>query len=66
MLHELETILHEYYGVAAIHAEDNFKKDYGLTSFDFVNLICLMEERFQMEFDEKDYVRLNTVSDLMT
>ncbi len=65
MLHKLETIMKSYYGVETLHVSDNFKRDYGLTSFDFVNLICLIEEEFQMEFDEKDYVSLNTVADLI-
>lgn len=65
MLHKLEEIMNEYYGVKELHPSDNFKKDYGLTSFDFINLICLLEERFSIEFDEKDYIRLNTVEELI-
>lgn len=65
MIHELENVMRQHYGIEKLRLEDNFKKDYGLTSFDFVNLICLIEEKFHMEFEEKDYRSLNTVEDLI-
>ena len=34
--------------------------------FDFVNLICLIEDKYGVELEEKKYRSLNTVQDLIT
>ena len=39
--------------------------NYGLTSFDFINLICIIEKKYNVELDEKDYKNMNTVDDLI-
>lgn len=65
MIAALKKLMKENYGIKQINDDDNFKKDYGLTSFDFVNLICLIEEEYHIEIDEKDYRSLNTVSELI-
>ena len=46
--------------------ESNFKTDFGLTSFDFVSLICVIEEKYGVELDEEKYRSLNTVQELIT
>ena len=40
MLNDFRKIMKKYYGIEGIELNSNFKKDFELTSFDFVNLIC--------------------------
>lgn len=57
--------LKDNYGIDHIEMSTNFKKDLGLDSFDFVNLICAIEERYDVELEEDKYRRLNTIEELM-
>lgn len=66
MLDDFRTIMKELYGIDNMELSSNFKTDFGLTSFDFVNLICLIEEKYDVELEEKQYRSLNTVEDLIT
>ena len=43
----------------------NFKKELGLTSFDFVNLICVIEEKYNVELEEERYRRISTIEELV-
>lgn len=65
MIETLKKIMKENYRIENISPEANFKKDFGLSSFDFINLICLLEEQFHIEIEEKDYRSLNTVAELI-
>ncbi len=65
MIEKLKSILKSEYGIENIKGNMNFKKDFGLSSFDFVNLICLLEEEFKIEIDENEYRKLNTVDELI-
>ena len=65
MLDDFSKIMKEYYGVDTVKLSSNFKTDFGLNSFDFVNLICLIEEKYDVELEEKEYRSLNTVEDLI-
>ncbi len=64
MLNELKKILRENYNVNEVELDSNFKKDFGLNSFDFMNLICLIEEKYGFVMEE-EYLSLNTVGDLI-
>ena len=66
MLNDLKEIMKENYEIDSVELKSNFKTDFGLTSFDFVNLICLIEDKYGVELDEKKYRSLNTVEDLIT
>ena len=66
MFSDLKKIMKEYYEIDNIELTANFKKDFGLTSFDFINLICLIEEKYGIELDDKVYRHLNTVEELVT
>jgi len=66
MLNEFREIMKEIYEIDNVELKSNFKTDFGLTSFDFVNLICLIEDKYGVELDEKKYRSLNTVQDLIT
>ena len=65
MLNDFRKILKEYYEIDNVELDSNFKVDFGLTSFDFINLICMIEEKYNVELDENDYKDLNTVGDLI-
>lgn len=66
MLNDFREIMKEFYEIDNVELKSNFKTDFGLTSFDFVNLICLIEEKYGVELEEKKYRSLNTVQDLIT
>lgn len=66
MFEEFKKIMKEVYEVDNVELESNFKTDFGLTSFDFVSLICVIEEKYGVELDEEKYRSLNTVQELIT
>ncbi|MBR3769780.1 MAG: hypothetical protein IKL06_04540 [Lachnospiraceae bacterium] len=65
MLNDFRAIMKEYYGVNGVELESDFKKDFDLNSFDFVNLICIIEEKYGVEIEESKYRELNTVKELI-
>ena len=65
MLNDFKKIMKETYEIDNVELDSNFKTDFVLTSFDFVNLICLIEEEYGIELDEKVYRYLNTVGELI-
>ncbi|MCL2873380.1 MAG: acyl carrier protein [Defluviitaleaceae bacterium] len=65
MFNEFKEILKTNYEVTNVEQCSNFKKDFGLTSFDFINLICLIEEKYGVVIEEEHYLSLNTVGDLI-
>lgn len=65
MLNDFKELMRDYFDVSNVTLQSNFKKDFGLTSFDFVNLICIIEDKYEVELEEKDYRELNTVEDLI-
>ena len=66
MFEEFKKIMKEIYEVDNVELESNFKTDFGLTSFDVVRLICVIEEKYGVELDEEKYRSLNTVQELIT
>lgn len=65
MLSQLKTLLKKNYNIEDIRTETNIKTDLGLTSFDFINLIALIEDTFGVEIEEEKYHSINTVGDLI-
>ena len=65
MLNELREIMKTHYGITEVEPTSNFKKDFNLTSFDFINLICLIEEKYAVIIDEEYYLSLQTIDDLI-
>ena len=65
MLKEIKEIMYDYYEITDINLDSNFKTDFGLTSFDFVNLMGLIEDKYDVVLEEKDYRKLNTIRDLI-
>ena len=65
MLNDFKKIMKKLYGIDNIELTSNFKKDFGLTSYDFINLICLIEQKYKVEIEEEAYKDLNTVEELI-
>lgn len=65
MFEEIKKILCEEYGIEHIEPSSDLRKDLGLTSFDFANLICMMEERFSIEIDTEKYREIVTAEDFV-
>ena len=65
MLNDFREIMKEIYEIDNIELNSNFKVDFGLSSFDFVNLMCLIEEKYNVELDEKRYRSINTVKEMI-
>ncbi len=65
MLEQLRELLKKNYAIDTISEETNIKTDLGLTSFDFINLIAMIEDAFDVELDEEKYHTIRTVGDLI-
>lgn len=65
MLDEFRQILKDNYQITNVELTSNFKTDFELTSFDFINLICIIEDKYNIEIDEKEYRNLNTIKELI-
>ena len=65
MLNDFREIMKEIYEIDNVELNSNFKVDFGLSSFDFVNLMCLIEERYNVELDEKRYRSINSVKEMI-
>lgn len=65
MFNKIKKILKENYQIEDVRLDSNFKKDFDLTSFDYVNLICLIEDEIGVEIDVTKYRTLNTIGDLV-
>lgn len=65
MLDQLRALFKKNYHIDNIDESTNLKNDLGLTSFDFINLIAILEDTFHIEFDEEKYHSINTVGDLI-
>ena len=64
MIHEIAVLLREEYGITNLDPEANIQKDLGLSSFDLMNLVCLVEEKFGVRLEEDRYLSMNTVREL--
>ncbi len=65
MLDQLKKLLKKNYNIDDITIETNIKTDLGFTSFDFINLIALIEDTFDVELEEEKIHSINTVGDLI-
>lgn len=65
MFEKLEQMLKENYGISNIEPDMKFKTDLGLSSFDFITLLCFVENEYGIELEEDKYHTFNTVEDLV-
>ena len=64
MLEEIKKILKDEYQITEVTEQTGFKKELGLSSFDFMNLICIFEEKYGIELDEEKYRSMTTIGEL--
>lgn len=65
MFERIKELLRVEYDIQELNLSMNIKKDLGLTSFDFANLICILEDEFDIEIDEEQYRNIETVEDFV-
>ena len=65
MFEELKEIICEYVDVEAeeIREDSRFVEDLGFNSYDFMSMIGEIEERLEVEVDEREVVNVKTVKD---
>lgn len=67
MLEELREIICQYVDVDAdkITEDARFMEDLGFNSFDFMSLVGEVEEKYDIEVEEREVVQIRTVKDAM-
>lgn len=67
MLMEIINIIKENFSPIIEVTEDTaIKTDLNLDSFEIINLICILENKYKIEINEMDIVSLITVNDICT
>ena len=64
MLEELKKIICEYVDVKPenIKEDSRFIEDLGFTSYDFMSLVGELEDKYDIEVNERDVVNVKTVA----
>lgn len=67
MLDELKELICQYVDVEEdkITEDARFMEDLGFNSFDFMSLVGEVEEKFDIEVEEREVVQIRTVKDAM-
>lgn len=65
MLNELKEIICEYVEAdpEAITENSRFVEDLGFNSYDFMSMVGELEDRYDIEVDERDVIQVKTVGD---
>ena len=67
MFEELKEIICQYVEVDEdkITEDSRFMEDLGFNSFDFMTLVGEVEEKYDIEVEERDVVQIKTIKDAM-
>lgn len=67
MLEKLEKIIREQTGddTIVITRDSILLSDLGMNSFDLINLVCVLEDEFNVEISDRDVGNFKTVGDVM-
>ena len=67
MLEEFRELICQYVDVdpEQVNEDSRFMEDLGFNSFDFMSLVGEVEEKFDVEVEERDVVQIRTVKDAM-
>lgn len=67
MIKRLEKIFVDYMGIEniEINRETNIKNDLGLNSFDLAQLVCNVEDEFDVEIPDSEMKNIKTVGDVV-
>lgn len=65
MLEELREVICNYVDVEPedIQEDSRFVEDLGFTSYDFMSMVGELEERYDVEVDEREVVNITTVEE---
>ncbi len=65
MLEELKEVICEYVDVKPenISEDSRFVEDLGFNSYDFMSMVGELEEKFDIEVEEREVVNVKTVGD---
>lgn len=65
MLEELKAIICEYVEVNPedISEDSRFVEDLGFTSYDFMSMVGELEDRYDIEVNERDVIQVKTIED---
>lgn len=64
MIHEIAKLLNEEYGIRDLDPDASIRKDLGLSSFELMDLVCLVEDKFGVRLEEDRYLSMTTVKEL--
>lgn len=65
MLTEVIEIIKEAFSPSIeVTGDTSIKSDLQLDSFEIIDLICILEDRYKIEIDEKEVLSLVTVNDI--
>lgn len=65
MLEELKVIICEYVDVNPedITEDSRFVEDLGFTSYDFMSMVGELEDKYDIEVNERDVIQVRTIND---
>ncbi|MGN0159224.1 MAG: acyl carrier protein [Brotaphodocola sp.] len=68
MFEEFKKIICEYVDVKPeeIKEDSRFIEDLGFTSYDFMSMVGELEEKYDIEVDEREVVNVKTIADAIT
>ena len=67
MLEKLTEMIHFHTGddSMVIHEDMILNSDLGLSSLDLINLVCMIEDEYDIEIPDRDITTFRTVRDVM-
>ena len=68
MIETLKKILWEYLNDKSVKIEPNsvIVSDLGIDSYEFTDIICSLEEEYDIDIEEKDFKKFRTIQDILT
>lgn len=65
MFEELKEIICQYVDVPedSITEDSRFREDLGFNSYDFMSLVGEIEERYDIEVEEREVIQIKTIKD---
>ena len=65
MFNELKEIICEYFEInpGEITENSRFIEDLGFTSYDFMSMVGELEDKYDIEVEERDVIQVKTVGD---
>ena len=63
-LDEISQLIRLQLGISQVNSEDQFQETLGAESIDLVNIVATIEERYDIEFEEEELAKMQSVGDL--